>query len=63
VGRTLLEEALAELRRQGYGDMILWVLPENRRAIAFYERFGFRVEDGIEKLEPRSGQRVICLRT
>jgi ribosomal protein S18 acetylase RimI-like enzyme len=62
VGTALLEATLAELRRQDYRAAILWVLPENHRAIAFYERFGFQVEADVEKVEPRSGQRVIRLR-
>jgi GrpB-like predicted nucleotidyltransferase (UPF0157 family)/ribosomal protein S18 acetylase RimI-like enzyme len=63
VGRALLEETLVELRRQDYRVAVLWVLPENHHAIAFYERFGFQVEPDVEKLEPRSGQRVIRLHT
>jgi GrpB-like predicted nucleotidyltransferase (UPF0157 family)/GNAT superfamily N-acetyltransferase len=61
-GRELLAAALAELREGGWRDVILWVLPENRDALAFYERFGFTVEPGIEKREEQSGHRVIRLR-
>jgi GrpB-like predicted nucleotidyltransferase (UPF0157 family)/ribosomal protein S18 acetylase RimI-like enzyme len=63
VGGSLLEEALAELLRRDYREAILWVLPENHGAIAFYERFGFRAAADVEKIEPRSGRRVILLRT
>lgn len=62
VGATVLSSALDELGRRRYRDVVLWVLPENRPALAFYERFGFEVEEGVEKLEERSGQPVIRLR-
>jgi len=62
VGSALLAVTLEELHRAGWCDAILWVLPENRAAIAFYERFGFEVEAGVEKREERSGHRVIRLR-
>lgn len=41
-GRPLLEAAVSSLASQGYRDVFLWVLEENRRARAFYERSGFR---------------------
>lgn len=44
VGNALLPAALAELSGNGWCDMVLWVLPENRPALAFYDRFGFAVE-------------------
>lgn len=40
-GRQLLRAVLDELRKQGYPDIILWVLEGNERAIRFYETFGF----------------------
>lgn len=61
-GGALLAAALTELREKGWRDVVLWVLPENRPALAFYERFGFVIEPGIEKREERSGHRVIRLR-
>lgn len=62
VGGALLEAALAELGEQGWCEAVLWVLPENRSALAFYGRFGFVVEPGVEKTEERSGRTVIRLR-
>lgn len=62
MGSALLSAALAELSQKGWRDAVLWVLPENRPALAFYERFGFVVEQGIEKIEERSGRPVIRLR-
>ncbi len=41
VGSVLLRDALERLRGDGYADVVLWVIDGNRRAIAFYERFGF----------------------
>jgi ribosomal protein S18 acetylase RimI-like enzyme len=62
VGTALLTRALEELRRAGLHDVVLWVLPENHAALAFYERFGFKLEEGVEKREERSGRPVIRLR-
>ncbi|WP_170236211.1 GNAT family N-acetyltransferase [Marihabitans asiaticum] len=45
VGHALLNAAIAD------GPAYLWVLDGNRRAIAFYERQGFRF-DGTSKSEP-----------
>ena len=61
-GSALLSAALQELDRRRFRDVILWVLPENRAALAFYARFGFVVEGGVEKVEERSGRPVIQLR-
>lgn len=61
-GGALLAAALEELDRRHFRDVILWVLPENRAALAFYARFGFEVEQGVEKREERSGRPVIRLR-
>lgn len=41
-GGPLLEAAVRELAEQGFRDVLLWVLEENRRARRFYERHGFR---------------------
>lgn len=62
VGTALLSRALADLSERGWRDVILWVLPENRTALAFYDRFGFAVEPGVGKVEERSGRSVIRLR-
>lgn len=44
VGRQLIQAAL-----DGYQEILLWVLEDNKRAIAFYEKMGF-VFDGEEKI-------------
>lgn len=41
-GKPLLEAAVTALAAQGYRDVFLWVLEENRRTRAFYEKAGFR---------------------
>ena len=46
VGTVLLDAALQELKR--FPRVCLWVLKENRPAIRFYEKHGFRA-DGAEK--------------
>lgn len=45
VGQALMEAALKQLK--GYAEICLWVLKVNKRAIRFYEKFGFR-PDGTE---------------
>jgi ribosomal protein S18 acetylase RimI-like enzyme len=42
VGSLLLAEARRRLAADGYPAMVLWVLEENARARAFYERNGLR---------------------
>jgi ribosomal protein S18 acetylase RimI-like enzyme len=63
VGSAMLARALNELIELGSREVVLWVLPENHSARAFYHRFGFKVEDGVERREERSGRPVIRLRT
>jgi len=47
VGQKLMQAAFAAL--DGYQEIVLWVLEDNKRAIAFYEKMGF-VFDGQEKV-------------
>lgn len=61
-GSALLRAALDALEGRGWRDAILWVLAENRAALAFYDRFGFAIEEWVEKREERSGRPVIRLR-
>ncbi len=46
-GKSLMDAALLELKRQGYENVFLWVLEENYRARSFYERYGFLLADGF----------------
>lgn len=43
LGKPLLEAAVRALAGLGYRNVFLWVLEENRRARAFYEKAGFRL--------------------
>lgn len=61
-GSAMLSAALTELADRGWRQVVLWVLPENQPALTFYDRFGFTVEEGAEKLEERSGRPVIRFR-
>ena len=40
LGRALMEAAAARLMQMGRSTACLWVLEENRRALAFYEQLG-----------------------
>ena len=55
-GRALIERAEEQLASE-YREATLWVLEENPRARAFYERAGWSV-DGARKAEPRWGVRA-----
>jgi GNAT superfamily N-acetyltransferase len=50
-GGRLLREALERLREPGYREATLWVLEGNRRAIGFYERFGFARDGALKSRE------------
>jgi ribosomal protein S18 acetylase RimI-like enzyme len=45
VGSALMREALCRFRGDGFAEVVLWVIEGNRRAVRFYQRFGF-VPDG-----------------
>lgn len=47
VGQQLIQATFAAL--DGYQEIVLWVLEDNKRAIAFYEKMGF-IFDGQEKV-------------
>jgi GNAT superfamily N-acetyltransferase len=42
VGTALYEHAVAELRRAGFAEAVLWVFDANGHARGFYERRGWR---------------------
>jgi len=48
VGRLLLAAAEENLRAEGFGAAILWVLPDNDRARRFYEAHGWSA-DGVSR--------------
>ena len=43
IGQQLMKAAFAAL--DGYQEIMLWVLEDNKRAIAFYEKTGFVFDD------------------
>jgi ribosomal protein S18 acetylase RimI-like enzyme len=45
-GRALLGHCIRALEMEGFRKVCLWVLEENRRARAFYEKAGFRPDGG-----------------
>ena len=47
VGQQLMQAAFAAL--DAYQEIVVWILEDNKRAIAFYEKMGF-VFDGQEKV-------------
>ena len=54
IGTLLHDAALEEIRRLGFGDAKLWVLRDNARARAFYERRGWTLT-GATTTNPPSG--------
>jgi GNAT superfamily N-acetyltransferase len=61
VGGALMGAALKRLEGLPYTEAVLWTFKENERAIAFYERHGWR-RDGGERIHPRSGEPAIRMR-
>jgi ribosomal protein S18 acetylase RimI-like enzyme len=57
VGHALMAEVVSTLREAGYAEAVLWVLTDNPRARAFYEREGWAL-DGGTKSEEWLGLRV-----
>jgi ribosomal protein S18 acetylase RimI-like enzyme len=57
IGETLIQAAFEAFPR----EFVLWVFPENARALAVYARHGF-VADGARKHEPRTDRDLVRLR-
>jgi ribosomal protein S18 acetylase RimI-like enzyme len=60
-GKALMREALARLRSGGSAEVVLWVIEGNRRAVAFYERLGFK-PDGSVRLPEMYGTPTAIVR-
>jgi GNAT superfamily N-acetyltransferase len=66
IGYDLHRAAIDDLRAEGFSEAILWVLPGNARAIAFYERQGWSDRgtetdddfDGVSVRERLYGRRL-----
>ena len=56
-GRQLMERALSELKKAGYFKAFLWVLEENSKARAFYEKMGFKLSS--EVIESDIGGKIL----
>ena len=56
-----MEAAAERLAGLPFSEVVLWTLAGNDRAIAFYERQGWRA-DGAEKIHDRSGARAVRYR-
>ena len=61
IAQKLMKEALTTLEQ--FSEIFLWVLNENKRAIAFYQKMGFTF-DGQEKIldlgKPITEIRMVC---
>ena len=60
-GTALMGAAAERLAGLPYSEVVLWTFAGNHRAIAFYERKGWRA-DGAEKIHGRSGARAVRYR-
>jgi GNAT superfamily N-acetyltransferase len=61
VGRALLQHSVDVLKRLGFAEGVLWVLPENARARRFYEAAGWR-PDGGETVQRIDGLELPSIR-
>lgn len=57
LGRFLMQDAVAQLSEFSFGEIFLWVLEGNDRAIRFYEKAGFRLT-GETKVEQLLGMQL-----
>lgn len=48
IGRTLLDEAHAQMKGDGFEASALWVLRDNRRAQHFYEQAGYQADGAAQ---------------
>ena len=51
IGEALMRDAMARLRDSGWVEVVLWVVPENRRAVYFCERLGFRIDESVRSFD------------
>jgi len=61
IGSALLSELISSAKTAGYEQLELEVVTENERAVALYEKFGFRTFGTRENsLKYRNGQYAAC---
>lgn len=58
-GKALMVFAMEELRQRGYQTVVLWVLTNNLRAQAFYEKGGFRADGATKVLNVRDDEQHV----
>ena len=51
IGQALMREAMARIRDRGWVEVVFWVLLQNRQAVDFFERLGFRMDGAVRNLE------------
>ena len=61
IGRALFTAGCERLREMGFGEFYLWVLRDNVRARAFYEKMGMR-PSGEEKADRIGGAEAVEVR-
>jgi L-amino acid N-acyltransferase YncA len=61
IGKALMNDAVSRLYEDGFASITLWVLQENTRTRAFYERAGF-ISDGAVKTIEIDGKQLVELR-
>lgn len=61
-GTALTQAALDALRASGRAEVVLWVLDDNERAIAFYGAAGFLTDGTTQVKERRDGTRMMVAR-
>lgn len=61
IGRELIDDAVSLLHDDGFTSITLWVLQENSRTRAFYEKAGFS-HDGASKVIEIDGKELVELR-
>ena len=59
-GKQMMDFALCELKREGFQEIITWVLEENKRARLFYEKCGFKPDGAKRDIE--IGRVLKCVR-
>lgn len=55
-GGLLVDAVCGELVDEGFEQLLLWVYADNLRALALYERTGWRREPGSERVKPSTGR-------
>jgi GNAT superfamily N-acetyltransferase len=51
IGEAILRDAMARLRDSGWVEVVIWVVLENRRAVAFCKRLGFRMDESVRNFD------------